>query len=497
MQAKKPHLNPRSEKQNKILHNRRGFIIIIGLSIVALTMYYSIMVQKQMVNTVYEIKRSNDLFQAKSTAQSIGDFVNYVVNKHGAGFSLDPTPPVNCEYKGGALVTVNPNSLCMEGSYFYEVAQRQWAKGNNMTIKVVVKGKLKDQANNKYGTCVGGLKDCYGVPAPATGDAGNSTICQAYRDSIENSKDAPVGPTSSTDPNQNQNDGIDNPCNWNKLSFGSSLTDRVAIPLYSDNSTYFTSSLAGLGSLTANMPVLSNPFSGDNASANFILRVRTPCLPCVGKDPKTTKELPVTPGYRSCEGTITGANTANTTKSPYYCADSERYVLNTTEKDGTPDDTVVSWQITGQCGEEECGMIPFKGPDSTYNSSSAGFSAIIESFINGDIDHTKKIIIDTSATKEKLIPKAKDTSDYAGPAPFILDKLKLMTKPVFSMFLSGKLISDSGQFVPYLEYQFLSDTPVGQAKIESEIQVIINDVVYTQNIEKAEKRPLVDFAIQN
>ncbi|MDP2642230.1 MAG: hypothetical protein Q8P62_00095, partial [Candidatus Peregrinibacteria bacterium] len=86
MQGKKPH----SGKLNKIFRDKRGFILIIGLSIVALTTYYSIMVQTQMISTVQEVRKNNELFQAKSVAESVANFVSYVVDKHDAGFSLEP-----------------------------------------------------------------------------------------------------------------------------------------------------------------------------------------------------------------------------------------------------------------------------------------------------------------------------------------------------------------------------------------------------------------------
>ncbi|MFA6305768.1 MAG: hypothetical protein WC651_03500, partial [Candidatus Gracilibacteria bacterium] len=333
--------------------------------------------------------------------------------------------------------------------------------------------------------------NCYGVPAPATGDAGDKTLCQGYKETIEKQTTAVNSET--TQPMKD----IDNPCNWNKLTFGSSMTDRVTIPLYYDSSGFTTTKLEYLSDLDkgVNPENIVRPFK--NGDKNFILRVRTPCLPCYDKDTKGN-EIPED-GKRTCEG----VDTNNKPRSRFYCEDKDRYVLDTkdvTEKDASKkDDMVVSWQITGKCGNDDCGMIQYKEGD----SDTKGFSAIIESFINSDsilFDpiHNKHIIIDTTTTKNEDKPKAKDTSNYAGPKPLILDKLKEMKQPVFSMFLSGKLLTaDEEQFVPYLEYQFLTDTPIGQAQIESEIIVIINNTFYVQKLEKAEKRPLIDFAIQS
>jgi hypothetical protein len=148
-------------------------------------------------------------------------------------------------------------------------------------------------------------------------------------------------------------------------------------------------------------------------------------------------------------------------------------------------------------------MIQYKEVNQDTGKPELGFSAIIESFINSDelivdIDHNKHRIIDTTITNEDKKPRGKDTTTYAEAGTKIIDKLKTMKQPVFSMFLSGKLLTaNEKQFVPYLEYQFLTDTPIGQAQIESEIVVIINNTFYVQKLEKAEKRPLIDFAIQN
>ncbi len=436
------------------------------------------MVQKQVINTVKDVKRSNDLFQAQSVGESVGDFVSYVIDKHEAGFSLEE---MTCKYVGGVLVNQEvPHTLCADGTYFKAIADRQWAKGNNMAIQVSVKGKPSAKANEKYGKCVGNLSTCYGIPAPATGDAGNSTLCQEYKETIALENSALKKTTGQT------MDDIDNPCNWNKLTFGSSATDRVAIPLYYDNSIFKTLKLEDLKDAKTDPSDMKYPFQDGNK--NFILRVRTPCLPCVDKDLKTGQEPSTLPaGTRHCEAF------GGKTYSPYYCADSERYILDNTEKDGTPDDMVISWQITGKCGNDECGMIYLKGEDKTDIT----LTAIFESFINGNKNHDKNRIIDTTIKNTDDKPLAKDTSNYK-ETPKIIDKLKTMTKPVFSMFLSGKLLTaDKTQFVPNLEYQFLTDTPIGQAEIESEIQVIINNTVYTKKLEKAEKRPLIDFAIQN
>ena len=92
-------------------------------------------------------------------------------------------------------------------------------------------------------------------------------------------------------------------------------------------------------------------------------------------------------------------------------------------------------------------------------------------------------------TQVGILEKAKITS----PTP----KLPLMSRPILTLFLSNHLIADDGQRVPYLEYQVLTDHPVGNSKI---IMKVVTGVdgnggirTLTQEIEK----PLLDFAIQN
>ncbi|MDP2642815.1 MAG: hypothetical protein Q8P62_03165, partial [Candidatus Peregrinibacteria bacterium] len=223
---------------------KRGFILIIGLSIVALTTYYSIIVQTQMISTVQEVRKNNELFQAKSVAESVANFVSYVVDKHDAGFSLEP---VECKYAGGKLANSSLDPLCSSDSYFTSIATRQWEKGNNMSIKISVKGHQDEsKASSKYGACVGGFSSgCYGVPAPATGDAGNETLCKAYKESLDATAVTNANSAISSAQSQPMAD-IENPCNWNKLTFGSNLTDRVAIPLYYDSSLFNTTKLSEL-----------------------------------------------------------------------------------------------------------------------------------------------------------------------------------------------------------------------------------------------------------
>lgn len=488
MQGKKPH----SGKLAKILQNRRGFIIIVGMAIVALTAYYSIMVQQQMINTTKEIKSSNSWYQAKAVVESVGGYIDYVVNKHEAGFSTGKT--IECTYDNKGVLTQGgtgqSDPIC--SGYFQDIATRQAAKGNDLKIQLTVQGMANENTpNESYGECVGTLgSKCFSVPMPAVGDAGDKAFCTQYSDYVKKESQSLT-----TTKNQPMKD-IDNPCNWSKLTFGSSLMDRVTIPLYYDNSKFSTTKLSDLSDIKIDS--IKNIFKDDPMS-RFVLRIRTPCLPCYDLD-KNGNEDTSQLGKRHCK--LYGG----VTYSPYYCSDDDRYKLQDTEKDEVPDDMVISWQITGKCGNEDCGMIQYKDVDKSTGEIQRSSSAIIESFINGGqiakfflSDH---IIIDTTIADDTKKPVAKDTSDYTAKIqPYLITKLQSMTTPVFSMFLSGKLLAKNtgieGTAVPYLEYQFLTNRAIAQAKIGMEVTVIINGIFYREKLEKVEKMPLIDFAIQN
>ena len=79
----------------------------------------------------------------------------------------------------------------------------------------------------------------------------------------------------------------------------------------------------------------------------------------------------------------------------------------------------------------------------------------------------------------------------------ILDRLQETQKPVLTLFLTEKLIDTEGNNVPYLEYQIITDKPIGSPKIKAEAIVNVNGYGSRKMLYKEEKTPLVDFAVQN
>lgn len=310
--------------------------------------------------------------------------------------------------------TTNSSECEDKGSPFYQLTNL--VNGEAVEISMEVKGRNETLI---AGDCLGvfrnsGITGCYSVPSPGIGNAGKN--CNLYT----------PGYTSSE---------LDNACNWNKLQFGSTTTDRVTIPLYYEDAS--------------GQPF--NPFFGGGRNDEFVLRLRTPCVDALDANG--------------------------------LCAN--RQVLN--ELDG--DDVVVQWQLTGVCGGEDCGMIPYLDIN---NISSGRFSGILESFINNTniykITNNQNIL----ATSKQF---GIETNEYLPED--IYKKLIEIEKPILTIFLNEKLISDDDKYIPNLEYQLLSVHPIADSKKSIEAHVKVNGNSFDRTIYESESTNLIDFAIQN
>jgi len=335
----------------------------------------------------------------------------------------------------------------------------------DVKIALSIKGRAEAGEKLKMTKC-GGLfgfsNDCYVVPFPGTGDAGKN--CNLYQPSFNDQ----IGATATVPlhlANGKQNlDQADFSCNWNKLTFGSSQTARVALPLYYEGASDPDGD--GVGDLV-------NPYKS-GAADNLILRLRTPCLPCVYD--KGDVKLGVN---RECKQ---GAN-------PTICEDGERYVLDTL----TDDKVVVQWQLSGKCeddvGTKDCSVLPIAGDKK---------SAIFESAINLAKGYgTYKIIDNETIGNDVSIHPPEEVSFLWEDDIDIPPKLSKMTQPILNIFLSGSLLTDVSGNVPYLEYQLLTDEPVGMPFYKLEADVMVNGNAFIKTLYKEIKKDLVDFAIQN
>jgi len=339
----------------------------------------------------------------------------------------------------------------------------------NAEVIFSVKGRSDDSDKLTTAKCGSFSSTCYVTPTPGTGDVG--TNCAMYKPNANNS--------SNVDPSlANGSTSLDQAnysCNWNKLVFGSSQTDRVAVPLYYD------------GSAVSGTATIVDPYK-DGKAKNFVVRMRTPCKPCAPAG------LTATADQRTCDGTV---------KDETVCDDKDRYVLDA----NSSDDIVVQWLINGECDEgggktEACGMMPVSQGVKNANQTTLTPSAFYESLIlnnNHNTNQSSSLVLDGTGL-------AYDTNNYPS-AVYLLQvknnalsstiKLDAMTKPVFSLFLSKPLLTSSKNNIPYLEYQVLTDSPVGNSKSTLDVVANVDGNLFHKTLMKEVQKALIDFAIHN
>ncbi len=315
--------------------------------------------------------------------------------------------------------------------------------------------------------------NCYVTPLQGTGTAGKN--CAMYKPNSTGTVKVDFELANSS----NNLDQLNYSCNWNKLIFGSGQTDRVAVPLYYDS--------AGPSGVSE----IVNPYSGQTPAAkNLIVRLRTPCKPCA---------VDANPDFqRACDAAV---------KDETVCEDKDRYVLDT-GINNKGDDVVVQWLINGECTEngktEACGVMPIAD-----KKNPAGFSALYESKIysNSAVGNDNKSvtpypysIIDNATISydanayPKLTTIIKTSSD---PKKINSNKLSQISKPVLTLFLNKPLLTEKKSNIPYLEYQVLTDSPVGNSKSTLEAIITVDGNGFRKTLTKDVQKDLIDFAINN
>lgn len=341
------------------------------------------------------------------------------------------------------------------------------ASSHKVKIEFEIKGRPVPAEKVNSSKCGNvGQNGCYVMPL---GDGTAGSRCNLYEPGF-------VGPSPNGNAEQDVADGItggivgidnlDYSCNWNKLTFGSSLTDRVAVPLYYD--------AAGMGEVER----LVNPFNASTPMADratkFVLRMRTPCLPCGLVGPNNV--LPS--GTRRC---LPGADETVCSDDP---SDHERYELNV--DDG--DDMVVQWQLDGNClvggREQACGLVGYPDKDLIHKSG------LYESIIKDAMNQANSVVL-------ALDRPGQVTHLNGGIHSQILDILPSFLEPVFTLSLNHALTSTTGSNIPYLEYQILTNKPIGSSSTKLEANVTVGASSYTSTIYKEQSKPLIDFAILN
>ncbi|MBD3360516.1 hypothetical protein GF366_01810 [Candidatus Peregrinibacteria bacterium] len=462
------------------LKSQDGFIAVIALGIFALLTLFGIMVQTVTIDTIESVKNTNRYYEARDMADSVMEYLQFEANNHEPGFNME----ADCVYGEFVEDGGNNNLLCSEFEKHLNIQDK------NISISTKIKGRPLENQKFKAECSELGYDDgCYVVPFPGTGSAGSR--CDLYEPVFDSDTEVMINHSGQqADPNCIEGEDclsqIDYACNWNKLTFGSSITDRAAIPLYYENSE---------GELISPFHE-SNEINGNDLAQNFDLRVRTPCLPCV-YDSQNHE-----PGVnRVCEKG----------QDPTICVDydppedSERSFLKVSGIED--DDVVVQWQLTGLCeneegNDEECGMIQFVDYVLSPPQISDNFSAISEGRINNDLSNS--LAHPSTDSQHRLLYegsqlKGIDTNSYNEEYIkfFNFGKLDKIKQPLLTLFLSGKLISQQDRNIPYLEYQLISDKPIGNTSTELDILVNVEGNIFEKTLYQDESKPLIDFAVQN
>lgn len=363
----------------------------------------------------------------------------------------------NCAYEGNCLVETIPYSL--ENQDACEQLE-DIISGEKVKLEMKIKGRAEEnEILLTAGNCGGSVLDsidrdsCYVVPFPGTGTAGDH--CDLYYPDFLNNVDGDGDNNTSVSGfgiGDEPPDQLDFSCNWNKLMFGGSQMDRVSIPLYYDD---------GLNGII-------NPFATGDAT-KFYLRMRTPCLPCI---------------YEGDE--VSGINRlCERDKNKTVCdAADERYVLDD-EGGDRGGDIVVQWQLTGQCGGGECGLVPI--PE--YNAN----SAIFEGHIN---EATRGVILKKETRGYRTDVHENEDISFSNRLKGT-PEIPAMATPTLTLFLNSALISNNEKNIPYLEYQILTDKPIGNPKTKMEVIASVNGNAFWKILYKEEAKGLIDFAVQN
>lgn len=439
--------------------NNDGFISIIAIGVFALLMIFAISLQMTVIDTLQNLKNGVNYDAARDTADSTIEYLQWKMK----GFAPGLNDTANCIFKNGEMDTTD--QTVVNTPVCGELAGIIGKK--NATINITVKGR-SDSTKDKLasGKC-GSFSSCYVTPIPGTGDAGKN--CAMYKpnitienvNNVENSLTNGVANT----------DQVNYSCNWNKLIFGSGQTDRVAVPLYYDEAK-----------LDGNSSVPKNPFK-DGTAKNLIVRLRTPCKPCA---------VDANPDFqRTCDDKV---------KDETVCENDDRYKLDAT----TSDDIVVQWLINGECTEngktEACGVMPISQGVKDKNNKSIPVSALYETKIlanskttlnNYEIINNKTLTYDSN-NYPSLVYLLETASALSS-----VKKLPTMDKPVLTLFLSKPLLTEKKSNIPYLEYQVLTDSPVGNSKSSLEVTVNVEGNSFRKTLTQDVQKDLIDFAINN
>ena len=384
------------------------------------------MVQLTVMDSVANIKNTNNYYDARDIADSLTEFLQFELKKHDSGYNVH----YYCRFDGGKLekesAIVEPvpasslaDQICLEN--FSIVVGDQ-----DVEIDIMIKGRAyeEERMSGSFSSYVTSPQSyAYIIPTPGTGNAGKN--CNLY---TLNHSPSDVGAE------------LDNLCNWNKLQFGSTSTDRVSIPLYYEGEN----------------GVVVNPFFSESAQ-DISIRMRVPCESGDYSSPECSLE------------------------------------------DRGEDYVVVQWQINGKCddgsgGEEECGLIQYILYE--QNGMLKGYSsAISKQSIEGVSTKPWGEFVAWNASLTNAISTVEYKVNLSNK---IIGYLKqTIKKPILTLNLSDTLRSENNITIPYLEYQIISSKLLSNPQAHIVAKIKVNGNVYDKNVYVSESTDLIDFAIQN
>lgn len=437
-----------------ITKNNDGFISIIAIGVFALLMIFAIALQMTVIDTLQNLRNGVNYDAARDSADSTIEYLQ----KKMQSFSPGLNATVKCIFANGATDNASTDTSVVCPDVLKIIGSKK------ATVDISVKGRTIDKLTS--GAC--GIGDCYVTPIPGTGNAGKN--CAMYTPNSTGSVNI-----DNTLNNGSNVDQVNYSCNWNKLVFGGSQTDRVAIPLFYDSSI--------LSDQPNQASKIVNPYQNNNAP-KFYVRLRTPCVPC---------------GQKLDSGQVRDCTNV---KDETVCTDAtERYVLDATNVT-SPDDIVVQWSINGMCGNEACGVLPIPQKATDKSNQPLDASALYESLINKV--QTKTMVSQFDVIDMKSL--AYDSNDYPSPIYLLqilknnlssVIKLPLISKPVLTLFLSKPLLTKDKANIPYLEYQVLTDKPIGNSKSSLDVTVNVEGNTFRKTLTQEVQKALIDFAIHN
>ena len=498
-----------------IQKNRKGFISIVALGIFALMAVFGIIAQAVAISTVKSVKNTKQYYEARDIADSVTEYLQWELSNENPGFNKDlieDNAGAECDFTafkdfsdkglsngvfsqddsgdddegssgddyekpteaddGNAKlvdiigeIKLNPDkyseqqisSVCeailTSGVRTTEVNINPRLSNLSLAGKAVkiknmkIQGTSKEYQSYQAGYCPGVSGSCYVTPIMGTGDAVAEIDidCNSLMDGGHGE--------------------LDHPCNWNVLKHGSSVTDRVTIPLFNQEDGDVFSEEKCVGS----------------TNCDLVLRIRPSC-----------KEK-----YDQLEdkGAISSPHIDPCTNN--------RWTL----KDEDSTKAIVQWQITGQCKNEdgkevECGMIN----KIDVGADEQGQSSLINAgVINGGIENIDWAVLhkDSHAESTGVLD---DTSEE-----IISHFLKQMKEPKLTLLLSSKLKADNFDTMTstgeadegsiknplYLEYQVLTSKPIASPKIKMDVEIDVDGTIFKKTLYKYEEKKLIDFAVQS